>query len=79
MLNLQTERRFNMPYTYNKLKGRITELYGTQGNFARKVGISKNSMSKKLTCKTEFSQKDIIQWSILLNLSKDEYGDYFFT
>ena len=45
-----------MPYTYNKLKGRITELYGTQGNFAKKVGISKNSMSKKLTCKTEFSQ-----------------------
>ncbi len=68
-----------MPYTYNKLKGRITELYGTQGNFAKKVGISKNSMSKKLKCKTEFSQKDIIQWSILLNLDKDEYGEYFFT
>ena len=68
-----------MPYTYNKLKGRITELYGTQGNFAKKVGISKNSRSKKLTCKTEFSRKDIIQWSILLNLNKDEYGEYFFT
>lgn len=68
-----------MPYTYSKLKGRITELYGTQGNFAKKVGISKNSMSKKLTCKTEFSQKDIIQWSVLLNLNKDEYGEYFFT
>lgn len=68
-----------MPYTYSKLKGRITELYGTQGNFAKRVGISPNSMSKKLTCKTEFSQKDIIQWSILLNLNKDEYGEYFFT
>lgn len=68
-----------MPYTYNKLKGRIIELYGTQRNFAKKVGISKNSMSKKLTCKTEFSQKDIKQWSILLNVKKDEYGEYFFT
>ncbi len=68
-----------MPYTYNKLKGRITELYGTQGNFAKKVGISKNSMSKKLTCKTEFSQKDIMLWSVLLKLNKDEYGEYFFT
>ena len=68
-----------MPYKYKKLRGRITELYGTQGNFAKKVGISKNSMSKKLTCKTEFSQKDIIQWSALLNLNKEEYGEYFFT
>lgn len=68
-----------MMFTYNKLKGRITELYGTQGNFAKKVGISKNSMSKKMTGKTEFSQNDIIQWSILLNLNKEEYGEYFFT
>lgn len=68
-----------MPYKYNKLKGRIVELYGTQGNFAKKIGISENSISKKLTCKTEFSQKDIIQWSMLLNLKRDEYGEYFFT
>ncbi len=68
-----------MPYAYNKLKGRITEMYGTQGNFAKRVGISKNSVSKKLTCKTEFSQKDIILWSSLLNLDKDDYGKYFFS
>lgn len=68
-----------MSYTYSKLKGKITELYGTQGNFAKKVGISRNSMSKKLTCKAEFSQRDIIQWSALLNLDKNEYGEYFFS
>lgn len=66
-----------MPYTYNKLKGRITELYGTQGNFAKKVGISKNSMLKKLTSKTEFSKKDIIQWFILLNLYKEVCENIF--
>ena len=38
-----------MSYSYNKLKGKIVELYGTQGNLAKKIGISKNSMSKKLT------------------------------
>lgn len=68
-----------MSYTYNKLKGRIVELYGTQGNFAKEIGISKNSMSKKLNGKTEFSQKDIIQWSTILNVSKNEYAEYFFT
>ncbi len=67
-----------MPYTYNKLKGRIIEMYGTQGKFAEKIGVSKNSISKKLTCKTEFSQKDIVKWSILLNVGKEEYGEYFF-
>ncbi len=67
-----------MTYTYSKLKGRIIELYGTQRNFAKKLGISQNSLSKKLTCKTEFSQKDIIKWSNLLGINKDEYGEYFF-
>lgn len=68
-----------MPYTYNKLRGRIIEVYGTQSKFAEKLGVSKNSVSKKMNCQTEFSQADIIQWSMLLNVQKDEYGEYFFT
>lgn len=79
MMHKQKGRREeNMTYTYSKLKGRIIELYGTQRNFAKKLGISQNSLSKKLTCKTEFSQKDIIKWSNLLGINKDEYGEYFF-
>lgn len=61
-----------------KLKGRIVERYGTQANFASKLGISKNSMSKKLTCKTEFSQTGIIRWAELLGIEKGEYEEYFF-
>lgn len=67
-----------MHYTYNKLRGRIIEKYGTQGKFAEKLGVSKNSVSKKMNCQTEFSQEDIIQWSMMLNIQKDEYGEYFF-
>lgn len=33
-----------MPYTYNKLRGRIIEKYGTQSKFAEKLGVSKNSV-----------------------------------
>ncbi|MEZ3474893.1 MAG: DUF739 family protein [Lachnospiraceae bacterium] len=66
-------------YLYSKLKGRIVERYGTQANFARKIGISKNSISKKLTGKTEFSQSDIEQWAELLQIEKKDYGEYFFT
>lgn len=68
-----------MTYTYNKLRGRIVEMYGTQGKFAEELGISKNSVSKKMNCQTEFSQEDIIRWSMLLNVKKDEYGEYFFS
>ena len=48
-----------MPYTYNKLRGRIVEKYGSQSAFADKLGRSQVSVSRKLQCKTEFSQEDI--------------------
>lgn len=68
-----------MPYTYNKLRGRIIEMYGSQDKFADQLNLSKNSMSKKMNCKVGFSQSDIVKWSTLLNISVDEYGEYFFT
>ena len=51
----------------------------SQEQLAEKLGVSKNSVSKKMNCQTEFSQADIIKWSMLLNVHKDEYGEYFFT
>ena len=68
-----------MPYSYDKLRGRIVEIYGSQENFAKRLGISCNSLSKKMTGKTGFSQKDIIKWSRLLHIKSEDYGTYFFT
>ena len=68
-----------MPYTYNKLRGRIVEKYGTQEEFAKKLGISKNSLSLKMNGKTSFSQADVIKWSELLGIETGEIGQYFFT
>ena len=67
-----------MPYTYNKLKGKIVEVFGNQNNFASKLGVSEVSVSRKLNRKTEFSQSDIERWSNLLGIETSEYGDYFF-
>ena len=67
-----------MPYTYNKLRGKIVEKYGTQEEFARAIGISRNSLSLKMTGKTGISQADIIKWSELLEIKADEIGQYFF-
>lgn len=67
-----------MPYKYNKLRGRIVEKYGTQAEFARTIGISRNSLSLKMTGKTGISQTDIIKWCQLLDIKADEIGQYFF-
>ena len=37
-----------MPYKYNKLRGRIVEIFGTHEKFAKRLGISKNSLQKPL-------------------------------
>lgn len=67
-----------MPYKYNKLKGRITEKFGTRSNFAKALNLSENSLSLKLNCKTGFSQEDIDKWAELLDITIEEYGLYFF-
>ena len=35
-------------YDYRKLRGRIREMFGTQANFAKKIGLSEVSVSNKL-------------------------------
>ena len=68
-----------MPYTYNKLRGRIVEKFGSQDKFAEAVGISKQSMSLKMTGKTGISQLDMERWSKLLDIDKVEFSEYYFT
>lgn len=65
-------------YSYNKLRGRIVELFGTQANFASALETSTQVVSEKLNCKKGFSQKDIEKWSKLLKIEVLEYGLYFF-
>lgn len=68
-----------MQYAYRKLRGRIKEVFGTQAAFALVLGISRNSVSKKLKGKTEFTQSEIERWAKLLGIKKEEYVEYFFT
>lgn len=68
-----------MQYAYRKLRGRITEIFGSQAAFADAVGLSRNSVSKKLTGKTEFTQSEIERWAKLLGIKREEYVEYFFT
>ena len=67
-------------FDYSKLKGRITEKFGTRKAFAETLGISENSMSQKLSGKMAITTDDIRKWSSdeLLGIDAEEIGDYFF-
>ena len=68
----------NAIYSYNKLRGRIVEKYGSQNNFAVKLGITKQALSNKMQCKAGFSQEDIERWAKLLDIDRNQFSDYFF-
>lgn len=67
-----------MGYKYDKLRGRIVEMYGSQAQFSKRLGTSKNTLSKKMSGKSGFSQTDIVKWCDLLAIPADEIGAYFF-
>lgn len=63
---------------FPQLRGRITELYGSQENFAREIGKSTTSVSQKLNGVSGFSYTDIILWARTLKIPADDIGVYFF-
>lgn len=67
-----------MAFDYRKLRGRIIEKFGTQGCFARALGVSERTLSLKLNNKIFFSQDEITKISELLNISVDKIQIYFF-
>lgn len=63
---------------YNKLKGRIVEKYGSQTKFASALGMTENTVSRKMQDKVEFSKDDMVRWAELLDIDSSEFWDYFF-
>ena len=66
-------------FNYNKLKGRIREMCGTNTEFAQQLGCSLNTLSAKLNHKNDFTQSDIIKSIRILNINVDEVPAYFFS
>ena len=65
--------------TYDRLRGRIIEKYGSQEKFKDALGISSTALSNKMRGETGFSQKDIIKWCNLLEIDLHDVGSYFYT
>ena len=75
--NKKCLRREKMAYNYKKLLGRIVEIYGTQYEFAKVLGVSEHTLSMKLNNKVNFKQSEIAKACELLNISSIEVSDYF--
>lgn len=66
-------------YNYNKLKGRIVEIYGTQKAFSNAVGLSRQAVSNKLNNIVNFSQDEIMKSTEILNIPTSQISEYFFS
>ena len=66
-------------FDYSKLNGLIVEKFKTQVLFAKAMGISKSTMSLKMTNKSAFTQEEIYDACLLLNINQKEISSYFFT
>ena len=68
-----------MAFNYNKLRGRIVEVFGSQSEFSRAMGWSERTMSLKMTGKVPWKQADICKAVELLGLNETDIPVYFFT
>lgn len=66
-----------MGYNYNKLRGKIREVFGTQEKFAVAIGISVPALSQRLTNKTKFTQDEILKSCDSLGIDSADIADYF--
>lgn len=66
-------------FDYSKLKGKIKEVYCTQKDFARAIGLSETSISCKLNNGVDWKQEEIEKAMDLLKLPKNNIHEYFFT
>ncbi len=67
-----------MAFDYSKLRGRIVEKYGNQGEFARAIGWSERTLSNKINGKIPWKQTDICMAIKLLGLMESDIQEYFF-
>lgn len=63
---------------YAKLRGRIKEIFGTEGKFAEAMSMDKARISARLNNKVEWSRTEIENASLLLEIPFPEVSTYFF-
>lgn len=65
--------------SYNKLRGKIREVFGTQEAFAEALGMNTVSLSHRLNGKLEWKTSDMVKTCELLDIPLSDAAEYFFT
>jgi hypothetical protein len=68
-----------MSFNYDKLRGKIREIFKTEAKFAEAMEISTTSLSAKLNNKVEWKPTEMDKACVLLHINKQEIPTYFFT
>lgn len=68
-----------MKWNYQKLRGKIKEICGTQEAFAKKIGLGRTSVSQRLNNQLEFTQEEIYKSCEVLEIPIAEVSTFFFT
>ena len=67
-----------MEFNYDKLKGKIKEVVGTQSKLAEELDLDETTISNKLNNNTYFTQKEILNICLILNIPFEKIPEYFF-
>lgn len=67
-----------MNFQYAKLKGKIVEQFGSQEKFAVRLQCAPMTVNRKLNGQSTFTREDMVVWSALLNIKRDDIPNYFF-
>lgn len=65
--------------SYAKLRGKIREVFGSEGVFASSLGMNPASLSAKLGNKSPWKREEIEKACCLLGIPIEEVHLYFFT
>lgn len=68
----------NIELNYDKLKGKIKEVLGTQSKLADLLKVDETTISNKINSNTYFTQKEILKICPILNISRNDIPEYFF-
>lgn len=66
-------------FDFSALVGKFTEEGYTRQSFAKELGISKNSMTNKLSGNYPFKVEEIARACSILDIPSSDIGRYFFT
>lgn len=63
---------------FNRLRGKIREVFGSDEAFARAMKLDRSTISLKLNAKSEWSRAEMEQACLLLSIPIEEVHLYFF-